>query len=158
MKRALARPRRRLRHELLSLLPVAALFVALGLLFPYTAVGFRTFVPMRMTAPSCRFVDLSDEAEGRALDLVRSVFSVKPEIVQSLREDLLLSPLPERESTAILSVSDRLDQAPAVPLAHDVLPFPPSLAAPDLADVEEDSPSSPEKPAFSREELLELEL
>ena len=157
MKRPLPKPRRPLRNELLSLLPILALPLAVGLLFPYEAVGFRGTSARRGTPPSCTFVELGEGVEERALDLVRAAFSVKPELFRSMREDLLLSPLPEEAAAPILTPDDRRPPAPSRVVVYDVLPMPPTLAASDPEPVAEDGPARPEPPAFPREELLKID-
>lgn len=157
MKRARPRPRRPLRNELLSLLPILALPLLTGLLFPYEAIGFHQAAPCRRTAPSCRIVELGEGVEERALDLVRASFSVRPETFQAMREDLLLAPLPEEETAPVLSPADRLPPAPSSAVVYDVLPFPPTLAAADLEQAPEDGPARPVPPTFPREELLKLD-
>ncbi len=157
MKRNRPKPRRPLRNELLSLLPILAAPLVMGLLFPYEAIGYREPVPARATPPSCVVVELYEDVQAKALELVRSAFSVKSEDFQTMREDLLLAPLPEERPAPILRSSDRRALTPPAHLAYDVVPLPPSLAAPDPEAQPADDPTATEPPAFSREELLKLD-
>lgn len=156
MKRPLPKPRRRLRSELLSLMPILALSLALALLFPYKAIGFREAAPHPRTSPSCKVVELGEGVEERALDLVRAAFAVKSDRFQSMGEDLLLALLPEEALAPILSPSDRPPLAPPAAIPHEVIPMPPSLAADDPEPIPEDGPSRPAVATFPREELLKM--
>lgn len=156
MSRPCPRPRRPLRNELLSLSLVLLLPIALATLFPYRALMMQGQAGPLPTPPSCVFVELGPGAEARAFDVVQSVFSVDSGQVRSLREDLLLSPLPEEEAMPLLGPSDRSQLPPMPPLAYEAALLPPSLAAagPECLD---SVASPPALPVFPREELLKID-
>lgn len=156
MRRPRPRPRRPWRNELLSLLPVLMLPATLAWFFPWWRDGTEIVAGARRTEPSCLFAELADGVEERAFDIVQSSFSADPRRERALREDLLMAPLPEECATPILHEDDRLSPDPAAPVAYDVLPMPPTLAADDPATLAP-ADAAPPLPVFPREELLKLD-
>lgn len=156
MKRPQPKPRRRLRSEFLALIPVLALPVAIAAVFPYAAIDFKCPPEVPGSAPSCAFVALAPGCEAKALDVVRSAFSVKRDSFRDLRADLSLSTLPEEPAHAIVEAADVPPLPPPSPSPYDVVPYPPSLAAPQPEAMEPAKPV-PAPPAFMREELLKID-
>jgi len=149
------RPRRSLGHELSSLLLMLALPVAIFLVFPGDAVGFRESSPRHDSEPSCSFVELRAEDEAKAVELVRSALSVDARSVRNLRADLSLSTVEEEPPAPVMDMADRRRPARPALVRCDLLPLPPSLAAPEPTAL----PETPDEdvPAFPREELLRID-
>lgn len=157
MSAPLIRPRRRLRSEIFSLLPILAFPVVLALVFPFRAIGFR-YEPKADPEPHCQFVVLDAEAERQAMELLQSAFAVRPGRLRELQADLSLSTLPEERTKPVLTIADLPRPEPASALPYDAVLMPPSLAAEPLEELPESPAPEPAKPAFSREEMLKTDL
>ncbi len=154
-KKKVYRPRRRLGHELSSLLPMLALPVAIFLVFPGDAVGPVEEAARRESAPSCSIVELEPAVEAKAVELVRSALSVNARSVRNLRADLSLSTVEEGPPEPVMDIADRHRPARPGCVKCEVLPLPPSVAAPEAASLPETR--GDEAPAFPREELLNID-
>lgn len=152
------RPRRSLRSEILSLLPLGVLLFALAAVFPFGSFRFgeKRGYAAHNTAPSCAFVNLEDGAVLKAMERVRSSLSVDPGNVRNLRADLSLSTIAEEIPANVFVVSERVRYVPAVKVecAADFLPA--SKAAGEALVVEV-SADDCEKPVFSKEEMLKID-
>lgn len=137
------------------LLPVLAFPVALALVFPFRYIGFVYELP-KESAPSCRYVELTEQQEDAAFETLRSAFSLRSERLRDLRADLSLSTLPEEPPRPILTPAERPPLARPTACPYDPLVLPPSLAAEPLRDLPVE-PEQTTKPAFSRDELLKLD-
>ena len=103
------KPRKRIRHEILSLVPLAVVAGALFFAFPFATLGMKR--PDNAVEPtgnsSCVYVELTDEEESWAMSIVRSGISTDVRSVRDLRADLSLSIIPEREHSFVMDVNDR---------------------------------------------------
>ena len=148
------RPRRKLKHEAVAAIPVAALVAVVFLSFPRDAATFHDTSSSRpQPSPSCEFVTLGEEQRLRAMAMVRSALSVNASGAGNIHADLSRPALSEEAPRGVMPAEWRSRPAPLPAVAYGELPLPPTLAAPQpeaLAPVEEE----PAKPAFTREELL----
>jgi hypothetical protein len=154
-ERVLFAPKRKMRQEILALVPVVAAVAAAVAAFPRKAVFAAIREPPRPTAASCAFVTLAPGAEAAAMEDVRSALSVNAASVRNLRTDLSIATIADDSAEPLLDEDSRRSAAP--PLAHryDAVPMPPTAAAPEAAEI----PESPDGPAaradaFPRGELL----
>ena len=155
MSHPMPRPGRRLRNELIALVPVLMLPAALALVFPYRAIGHR-YVPPRDSVPSCQFVILSRADEAQAKTRLWPASSFRRAQARNLHADLSLSTLPEEPPKNLLTIADCPSFPPSAALPYDGLILPVSLAAEEPGRI---APPPPRKEplAFSREELLKLD-
>ena len=152
------RPRRLLRHDLLSLLPLGVLLAALVSLFPFGIFKMKSetvAADRKRSAASCAFVELTPEMEMKAMEIVRSALSVGSTNIRDLRADLSLSTIPEQVLGAIMDIDERSVRVSIPAPVFDVLPLPASLAAPPPCKLPVLAPEAP-KPTFSKEEMLKL--
>lgn len=149
------RPRKRIRHELLSLVPLTALTAALVFAFPFKLFTSERRAPavMRHDVPSCVYIELTDEEESRAMDAIRSAFATDASGIRELRADLSLSTIPERPTPVVLGFDDRKRPGELPAPALEILVLPRTLAAPEPGVIQAAEPPAAE-PAFSKEELL----
>ncbi len=152
------RPRRSLRSEILSLLPLGVLVFALAAVFPFGSFSFSgggDGLPHN-TASSCAFVKLEDEAVAKAMERVRSSLSVDPGSVRNLRADLSLSTIAEENLANVFTISERVRYTPAVKVECAANFLPASMAAGEPPVVEAAADES-ERPVFSKEEMLKID-
>ena len=149
-------PKRRLRHEVLALLPLVAVQAAVVAAFPRGAAGFSPDPP-RPTAPSCAFVSLSPEAEAAAMDDVRGALSVNAASVRNLRTDLSLATLAEEPPEPLLDEDSRPPAAKPAVCRYDGPPLPPSAAAQEPPQIEDAEPSLSAVGPFPRDALLKAD-
>ena len=120
MTKAVARPMRGIRHEVFTLALVASVPVALALVFPYDALGFRPAPCAGAAQASCAFVALDAAEERAVLAAARTAWQVDSKSVAGLRIDLSsgdLPPAPVR--TVELRRPVRGESAAAVPFEPD---------------------------------------
>ena len=154
MTKVVARPMRGIRHEVFTLALVASVPVALALVFPYDALGFRPAPCAGAAQASCAFVALDAAEERAVLAAARTAWQVDSKSVAGLRIDLSsgdLPPAPVR--TVELRRPVRGESAAAVPFEPDMLP--PTFAAPAPRQIKPDAYTN--APAFPREELLRID-
>ena len=155
MTNVVARPMRSIRHEALALVLMASVPVALALVFPYEALGFRPSRGAGASRATCAFVTLGEAEERAALAVARTAWQVDSKSVARLRLELSsgdLPPAPVR--TVDLCRPVRGESSATVPFEPDMLP--PTFAAPSPRKIEPDIDASADAPAFSRKELLKL--
>ncbi len=152
------KPRRLLRHDILSLLPLGILLAALILLFPFGIFEMKhqsVEFDEKYSRASCAFVELTAETEMKAMEVVRSALSVDSSSIRELRADLSLSTIPEQVLGAIMNFHERSVSISIPAPIFDFLPLPSSLAAPLPVQIPMQAPES-QKPTFSKEEMLKL--
>lgn len=149
------RPRKRIRHELMSLVPLTALTAALVLAFPFKLFTSERRAPhaTRHDVPSCVYIELTAEEESRAMDAIRSAFATDAGGIRDLRADLSLSTIPERPTPVVLGFDDRKRPGELRAPALEILVLPKTYAAPEPGVIQAAEPPAA-RPAFSKEELL----
>lgn len=155
--RRTSRPRRHLRHELISLALVLAAPLGVVAIFPYDSLSF---VPAKreqplVRRPACSFVVLTDEQADAAVQAARSAIKTSHEGISTLRADLSIFAIPS-ERGGVADVVDRQGAASIQDAPYDVLPLPHSFAAPSPAKFPKAPAASVDSPAFSRDEMLEV--
>lgn len=145
---------RSVRSELLGLSVIAAMPVAIMLVFPYSAVGFKARTPPPHAA-SVAFVELDESAEAEALNSARTLWRMESSASRRLRARLPLAGLPDDEPGIKLQLpvvdSSTAPQGPA----YRAGAWCPSTAVRRLVQLPA-SPVKPRTPAFPRSEMLEL--
>ena len=101
MTKAVARPMRGIRHEVFTLALVASVPVALALVFPYDALGFRPAPCAGAAQASCAFVSLVAAEERAVLAAARTAWQVDSKSVTGLRLDLSAGDLPPSPSSKV---------------------------------------------------------
>ena len=154
-ERAVFAPKRKIRQELLALVPVAAAVAAAVAVFPGKAVFAPRGETPHPTAPSCAFVVLAPEAEAAAMEDVRSALSVNAASVRNLRTDLSIATIADDSGEPLLDEDSRARASRPQTSRYSALPMPPTVAAPEAAELA-DGPSEPVRRAepFPRGELL----
>lgn len=141
----------RIRHEILSFSLVVSLPVAMALVFPYEAIGFKARGTASPGIAYAAFVTLSAEEESVAMKAARASWRVSASDVRAA--ELQIEELPERPVSAVLGFGDRSPLAPVKALSYELPPYVPSSAAP--APRKLPLRSGPGNvPAFSKKELL----
>lgn len=144
----------RIRHEILSFSLVVSLPVAMAVVFPYEAIGFKPRASSVSRTAHAAFVTLDEDEEAAAMKAARASWRVSASDVRAA--EIQIEELPERPISAVLGFGDR-SSAPAVkPVVFKMPPYTPSAAA---APMPKTAPGrDPVKnPAFSRKELLSLD-
>ena len=159
MSEVRAKPRRRLRNEILPLFGVLATPLLLAWIFPYSALSPATSQSASdggAPATTFSFVELTKEEEARAIAAARTAWHINSEDVRSLRIEMFADDLPMKAYRPVAGVEDRTRTA------HDGdLPYVPAYLPSDLragSPVVLENPEPPVKPvAFPREEMLKLD-
>lgn len=158
MRKNPVRPRRSLRSEFLSLLPLGILSFALVAVFPFASFRFgsKASSAAHNASSSCAFVDLEEGAVVKAMERVRSSLSVDAGSVRNLRADLSLSTIAEEIPANVFALSERTRYVPSIEVgcAADFLPA--SMAAAEPLSLES-AADAQEKPFFSKEEMLKID-
>lgn len=155
MNRVTLKPRRRIRHEILSLVPLAVLIAVLFLMFPFSSIalkGLTDSVPSGI-GTTCVLVELTADEEARAMEIIRSAFSTDAGSVRDLRADLSLSTIPEQAPSLVMDFDDRKRPRELTEPSLEIFLIPRSLAAPEPGVIQAAEPPAA-RPAFSKEELL----
>lgn len=150
-----ARPRRSVRQELVSLALLLAIPVALAIGFPYASIGFRAKPETAASVPHCAFVELSEKQERAALVAARSAWQVDARGVRGMRLELSGGELPPTPMARVLPTrtADAADRR--LPgYVPNLLPPSVGAVAPVRLSASEEEPTMP---AFSREELLQID-
>lgn len=150
-----AKPKRRLRHEIYSLLLMISIPLALAAVFPYEAIGFRVSEATPDPAPSCAFVTLTADEERQALIAARAAWQVNTEDVRGLRADLSVGELPATPMVRVLQKRVPGGAAAVRATVYEPSVLPPTAAAVAPADLPPDGEGR-KSPAFSRDELLKV--
>lgn len=148
-------PKRRMRQEILALIPVAAALAGAMSAFPRDLVLSAVRDAPAATPASCAFVVLDKAAEAAAMEDVRSALSVDAASVRNLRTDLSLPTIADEKPEPLVDVDSRHPAAGERASASLEPPLPPSAAAPEPAALRED-PADATRAAepFPRGELL----
>lgn len=150
-----AQPRRRLRHEIISLVLLLVIPVSILLAFPYEAIGFRAAPPRGARSPSCAFISLTADQERAALKVARSAWQVDAKGVKGLRLELSSGDLPSTPIARVLPVRAPQEAIRrTVGFAPNLLPPSTGAAAPVKLMSDKELPRGP---VFPRAELLEID-
>ena len=149
-------PLRSLRHEAISLLEISVIPVAIALLFPYDAVGFRANERESGRRSSCAFVTLTDEEERVALAAARTAWQVDAKGVKWMKPESGPGELPPMP--VVFVIPERpVRGTSAAPAEYTPNSLPPTVAAPPPAVIAPDENMDAEaKQTFSKEDLLKL--
>ena len=149
-------PLRSLRHEAISLLEISVIPVAIALLFPYNAVGFRANERESGRRSSCAFVTLTDEEERVALAAARTAWQVDAKGVKWMKPESGPGELPPMP--VVFVIPERpVRGTSAAPAEYTPNSLPPTVAAPPPAVIAPDENMGAEaKQTFSKEDLLKL--
>lgn len=148
---------RSLSRELMSVLTVVALSVAVVLVFPFDAVGFRPQRAPVSQSASAAFVSMTAEEQVAAMRSARTAWQVDSVGVRRLRADLSVGELPEDPSTSSLKVGLKPVRVGLQPVGYGLQAYPCTQAAPAAAPIAKPKDEPETRPAFSREELLKLD-
>lgn len=149
-------PLRSLRHEAISLLEISVIPVAIALLFPYDAVGFRANERESGRRSSCAFVTLTDEEERVALSAARTAWQVDAKGVKWMKPESGPGELPPMP--VVFVIPERpVRGTSAAQAKYTPNSLPPTVAAPPPAVIAPDENMGAEaKQTFSKEDLLKL--
>ena len=151
------KPRKRIRHEILSLVPLAVVAGALFFAFPFATLGMKR--PDNAVGPtgnpSCVYVELTDEEESWAMSIVRSGISTDVRSVRDLRADLSLSIIPEREHSFVMDVNDRKRASDLSKPNIEIISLPESMRDSEPVQIQPAADPGTGN-AFSKEEMLKL--
>lgn len=142
------------RSELLSLALVLAMPVMVVVVFPYPALKFRARTPEAAPVGFAAYVTLTAVEEDEAIKAAKTSWRGEDEDSPS-RSELLLGELPAPDSSPVLTIESR--NRPVFHRRSDAH-FPvyqPSQAAAFPEQLVDDG-AEVVKPAFSRQELLEI--
>lgn len=136
---------------------VLSLPIALVLVFPYEAIGFRAQANAGERAARCAIVTLSEHDETVALESARGAFrQAGGESVRRLRVDMSVGQLPEEALEAIMPERPSRPGGKLGFAAYRSVPMPKSEAAGEPATLPREADGA--RPvAFSREEMLAIE-
>lgn len=154
-----AKPRRRLRSDMLPILGVLAMPFLLAWIFPYAALSPVANAPASYATTrrtTCSFVELSKEDETKAIGAARTAWHVNAEDVRRLRIEMFADDLPKNETEPVIDVSQRTRIARTSVIPYKPVDLPSDLRAAPPIVFEKLAP--PVKPvAFPREEMLKLD-
>lgn len=142
-------------RELRSILTVGSLTAGVALAFPLSALDFKPRTVPAEAEASAAFVHLTPEEEDLILLAAKATWQDETSAMQRMRVRWSLGDLPEEESPRLLEVSVRQPIAEPEPIAYVPRGFSPSSAAPAPAHLAAEPETKP-APAFSRQELLDL--
>lgn len=153
-------PKRHLRNEIYSLALILVAPVGVIAVFPYASLSFvpagiadEGIVPVRHSF--CSFISLTDEQADAAVQAARSAIKTAHEGISALRADLSMSAIPA-EHDSVADLTERHGIAPMGDAPYDVLPLPPSNAAPQPERIIHDPDADKPPLAFPRDEMLEI--
>ena len=149
-------PLRSLSREAISLLEISVIPVAIALLFPYDAVGFRANEREGGRRSSCAFVTLTDEEERVALAAARTAWQVDAKGVKWMKPESGPGELPPMP--VVFVIPERpVRGTSAAQAEYTPNSLPPTVAAPPPAVIAPDENMGAEaKLTFSKEDLLKL--
>lgn len=148
------KPQKRLRYEMLSLVPLVILIIAILLIFPYKVLAKKN-VSKLVFAPTCTYIELTQEQESLVMEKLRSVILTDSMGVRDLRADLSLSTIPENPPVTIVEFDKcRFPGEMSDPkIKLSLIPI--TLASPEPTEILGDKILE-QKPTFSKEEMLKL--
>ncbi len=159
MKFLKTRPLKRMRHDVVSFVLIAAVPVSLVILFPYDVLTFKPRDTGPALQPKCAFVTLTAREEEAALAAARAAWQVGASGMRGLRVDLATGDLPPAPMRPVMPFRASSDiGASASDKGYEPNVLPPSVAAsaPDAITPETDGGKT-RASAFSREELLKID-
>jgi len=143
-------------RDLASVLSVFAVLAAVGLAFPFNAIGFVPRSDSERRGSFAAFVTLSDEEHAAAMRAAKTSWQGDTRGVRLLRVDLSVGVLPGDTRLNSLDVGLR-PQRPTLPrISYEPGPSPVSAAALPGARLEKGSDAAA-RPPFSKTELLKIE-
>lgn len=151
------KPQKRLRHEMLSLVPLVVLIVALFLIFPYKIIFCETNPQNTHSDATCVYVELTDAMRNEVKERILSSLTKGDDAdAYNLRANLSISTIPERPHAEIIEFKDR--KAPGIEVAPSFGVFTSIPVTVEASDpVALPLPEEPEiKDVFSKEEMLKL--
>lgn len=148
------KPQKRLRYEMLSLVPLVILIIAISLIFPYKVLVKKNASRL-FNAPTCTYIELTKDQESLVMEKLRSVILTDSIGVRDLRADLTLSTIPENPPVSIVDFSKcRFPGEMSDPkIKLSLIPI--TLASPEPTEILSDKILE-QKPTFSKEEMLKL--
>ncbi len=151
-----ARPLKRVRNEVFTLIMLSAVPIAIALAFPHELFSFRA-IPAGEVRPTCAFVNLTAEEEQAALTAARASWQVDSRGARHMRVDLSTGDLPPAPVRPVIATRPARERSDSI---GGYIPesLPPSVAAGAAGEIKPDKtePASV-KSAFTREELLKID-
>lgn len=151
------RPKRRIRHEVYSLLAVLAVPLAVAFVFPYQALSWKAQPDVSQSRAPCAFVHLSADERENAIAAARSAIRTTPDQMRSLRADLSMAAVPDEDLSAVSDVSARARLDYDRPERFQTPVFPSSFAAPPPVRLGRDAKPDAASSAFTRNDMLKFE-
>ena len=148
------KPQRRLRYEMLSLVPLAVLIAALFFAFPYKVLSLKR-TEVGFSLPCCAYVELTEDQELEVMKKIHSAISTDVVGVRDLRADLSISTIPERPSETIVRIESRKSPVEISRPELELSSVPSTLAAPEPVELTPSEDPEGVK-TFSKEEMLKL--
>ena len=157
MSRVALKPGKRLRHEILSLVPLIVLIGAVFLSFPFKPdkAQSKGRIPGSSDGSSCVFVELTSDEELKAMDIIRAAISTDVGSIRDLRADLSLSTIPEKEYSFVMGFNDRRCRTELSKPSIEIVTIPKSREADPPGQIPV-GPKQKEENTFSKEEMLKL--
>jgi len=151
------KPSRSLRGELFSLALALLVPLLLFAVFPLSSLWPLPVPPKASATTSFAFISLTPKEEKQALAAARASWQLDRSAIRQMRIDLFADSLPAIPPRPVIDLGARArtDRGALAPYAPD--PLPPTLAAPPPATIAPQPDANAVVPAFSREELLELD-
>ena len=151
------KPQKRLRYEMLSLVPLVVLIIALFLIFPYNTIFGETNPQKTHSDATCVYVELTDEMRNEVKEKILSSLTKHDDgDAYNLRANLSISTIPERPHAEIIEFKDRKSPKTEVSPSFGVFTSIPVTV--EAADPVELPPSDEPEPkdVFSKEEMLKI--
>lgn len=151
------KPQRRLRYEMLSLVPLVVLIIALFLIFPYNIIFAKANPRKPLSDATCVYVELTDAMQNEVKEkILSSLIKGDDGDAYNLRANLSISTIPERPHAEIIEFRDRKSSETEVSPSFGVFTSIPVTV--EASDPVELTPSQePEaKEVFSKEEMLKI--
>ena len=145
---------KRVVYEIFTFAAVFALPAVLFLAFPPGAVGFRAAPHPPARTFSCSFVNLSQQEVQQAIAATRTSWAIDDSGAHRFKGRLHLGELPDEEPFDAPAVPIRASEARRPGYRLTLLP--PTLGAPPPVRIGGEKEKEAKKPAFSREQMLQL--
>jgi len=151
------KPRRHLRYEVYSLLAVMIAPVAISIIFPYQAIGWKGSPGRPEQKPHCAIITLSESDALAAVETARSDIKTSVEGTATIWADLSISEIPEMVE-GVADISERAAIANSKRIIQGELPLPMTLAAPKAHKIDRQYDNLKNNNAFSLEQMLDVNL
>ena len=145
-----------IRRDVFSTASILALTVSVAAVFPFGAIGFKAVDPAPARVPGAAFVQLRPDEEAAALQAAKNSWNAEAGGVRRLRAELFFGELPETASEPALGVGERTRRPAPDPVAPGRTAYLPSMAAPPPPAISPEKGADGGKPAFSRDDLLDI--